>query len=168
MFGSPGRQSCAQRLARVAQPALGGLQAHVCDLRHLLHQGRLGRPVLGRGPLLASRGKIDLDAPVTTYLTLPFEANGATIRQLATMTSDFPGVPDLILDKEIPKELSRAWTAEEIVALAKDRRRLAPGTYNGLNYYVLGMIIEKVSGQKYADYVKANLFDKLTYCRARA
>ncbi|MGZ8438622.1 MAG: serine hydrolase, partial [Candidatus Limnocylindrales bacterium] len=40
--------------------------------------------------LLASLGKIDLDAPVTNYVTLPFETNGATIRQLATMTSGFP------------------------------------------------------------------------------
>ena len=43
--------------------------------------------------LLASQGKIDLDAPVTEYVSLPFETNGATIRQLATMTSGSPRTP---------------------------------------------------------------------------
>jgi D-alanyl-D-alanine carboxypeptidase len=107
--------------------------------------------------LLASQGKIDLDAPVTKYVTLPFDANGATIRQLATMTSDFPGPPDLVLNKEVPKNLSRAWTAEEIVALAKDGPRLVPGTYNGLNYYVLGMVIEKVTGEPLATVLRRDL-----------
>ncbi len=57
--------------------------------------------------LLASGGKIDLDAPVTTYVTLPFATNGATIRQLATMTSGFPGLPATgLLAKQVPKDLS--------------------------------------------------------------
>ena len=111
--------------------------------------------------LLASQGKIDLDAPVTQYVTLPFETNGATIRQLATMTSGFPGVPDETLNKQVPKNLSRAWTAAELVALAKDGPRLGtvggPGRYNGLNYYVLGMVIEKVTGKPLATVLRGDL-----------
>jgi len=104
--------------------------------------------------LLASQSKIDLDAPVTKYVTLPFETKGATIRQLATMTSGFPGVPDDVLNKQVPKDLARVWTAEELVALAKDEPRLGtvggPGMYNTLNYCVLGMVIEKVTGKPLA------------------
>jgi len=111
--------------------------------------------------LLASQGKIDLDAPVTQYVTLPFETNGATIRQLATMTSGFPGVPNDALNKLVPKDLSHAWTAEELVALAKDGPRLGtvggPGRYNGLNYYVLGMVIEKVTGKPLATVLRRDL-----------
>ena len=111
--------------------------------------------------LLASHGKIDLDAPVTQYLTLPFETNGATIRQLATMTSGFPGVPDDVLNVDVPKNLTRVWTAEEIVALAKDQPRLGtlggPGRYNGVNYYVLGMVIEKVTGEPLATVLRRDL-----------
>ncbi len=111
--------------------------------------------------LLASLGKIDLDAPVTNYLTLPFEANGATIRQLATMTSGFPGEPNAALNEQVPKDLSRAWTAEEIVALAKDGPRWGsvggPGRYNGINYDVLGMVIEKVTGEPLATVLRRDL-----------
>ncbi len=111
--------------------------------------------------LLASQGKIDLDAPVTTYVSLPFETNGATIRQLATMTSGFPGVPDDALNAQVPKDLTRVWTAEEVVALAKDQPRWGtlggPGRYNGINYYVLGMVIEKVTGEPLATVLRRDL-----------
>lgn len=113
--------------------------------------------------LLASRGEIDLDAPVDAYVTLPFDTNGATIRQLGTMKSGFPGVPDDVLDVEVPKDLDRAFTAEEIVALAKDEPRVGtlggPGVYNGVNYYVLGMVIEKVTGQPLAVVLRRDLLD---------
>jgi D-alanyl-D-alanine carboxypeptidase len=111
--------------------------------------------------LLASQGKIDLDAPVTQYVTLPFETNGATIRQLATMTSGFPGVPDAALNEQVPKDLARTWTAEEVVALAKDQPRVGsldgPGKYNGINYYVLGMVVEKVTGEPLATVLRRDL-----------
>jgi D-alanyl-D-alanine carboxypeptidase len=111
--------------------------------------------------LLASQGKIDLDAPVTQYVSLPFETNGATIRQLATMTSGFPGVPDVLMVR-VSKDLGRAWTAEDIVALAKDQPRVGalggPGKYNGLvNYCVLGMVIEKVTGEPMATVLRHDL-----------
>jgi hypothetical protein len=73
--------------------------------------------------LLSSEGKIDLDALVTQYVTLPFATNGATIRQLATMTSGFPGVPDGAVNAQVAKDLSHAWTAAELVALVKDQPR---------------------------------------------
>ncbi len=111
--------------------------------------------------LLASQGRIELDAPVTTYVTLPFETNGATIRQLATMTSGFPGVPDDALNTQVPKDLTRVWTADELVALAKDQPRLGtlggPGKYNGINYYVLGMVIEEVTGEPLATVLRRDL-----------
>jgi D-alanyl-D-alanine carboxypeptidase len=111
--------------------------------------------------LLAAQGKIDLDAPVTKYVALPFETKGATIRQLATMTSGFPGPPADVLNKQVPKDLSHAWTAEELVALAKDEPRLGtvggPGMYNTLNYCVLGMVIEKVTGKPLATVLRSDL-----------
>jgi D-alanyl-D-alanine carboxypeptidase len=98
---------------------------------------------------------------VTTYVTLPFATNGATIRQLATMTSGFPGLPAGLLDLQVPKDLSHAWTAAELVALAKDEPRQGtvggPGSFNGLNYVVLGMVIEKVTGEPLATVLRRDL-----------
>jgi D-alanyl-D-alanine carboxypeptidase len=112
--------------------------------------------------LLASQGKIDLDAPVTRYVSLPFETNGATIRQLATMTSGFPGLPATgLLAKQVSKDLSHAWTAAELVALAKDEPRQGtvggPGSFNELNYYVLGMVVENVTGKPLATVLRRDL-----------
>ena len=111
--------------------------------------------------LLASEGKIDLDALVTQYVTLPFATNGATIRQLATMTSGFPGVPDGTVNAQVAKDLTRVWTAAEVVALAKDQPRQGtpggPGVFNGLNYVVLGMVIEKVTGEPLATVLRRDL-----------
>ncbi len=98
---------------------------------------------------------------VTQYVTLPFATNGATIRQLATMTSGFPGVPDGAVNAQVAKDLSHAWTAAELVALAKDQPRQGtpggPGVFNGLNYVVLGMVIEKVTGEPLATVLRRDL-----------
>jgi CubicO group peptidase (beta-lactamase class C family) len=54
---------------------------------------------------------------------------------------------------------------ETLVKLFADKPLdFAPGenlVYNNSAYFLLGLIIEKVSGQKYEDFVKANLFDKV-------
>jgi D-alanyl-D-alanine carboxypeptidase len=111
--------------------------------------------------LLASLGKLDLDAPVTQYVSLPFDARGATIRQLATMKSGFPAGPDEELNQAIAKDLGKTWTAADMVASAKDGARLGTlggaGVYNGINYQVLSMVIEKVTGQRLATVLRHDL-----------
>jgi CubicO group peptidase (beta-lactamase class C family) len=112
--------------------------------------------------LLASRGTIDLDAPVASYLDLPFDAGGATIRQLATMTSGFPGFPsDAEVQALVAKDLDRAWTAIDIVALAKGEPRVGtlggPSAYNGINYVVLGLVIERVTHESLAKVLRRDL-----------
>jgi D-alanyl-D-alanine carboxypeptidase len=70
-------------------------------------------------------------------------------------------VPDDILNAQVPKDLSRVWTTEEIVALAKDQPRAGtlggPGKYNGINYDVLGLVIEKVTGEPLATVLRRDL-----------
>ena len=103
--------------------------------------------------LLSQEGKIKLDAPVTDYVTLPFDAKGATIRQLATMTAGFPELPETTIRPQVSADLTKAWTCSDVVALV-DPKAARLGTqggaaaYNGLNYYILGMVIEKVTGRR--------------------
>jgi D-alanyl-D-alanine carboxypeptidase len=111
---------------------------------------------------LAADGRIDLDAPVATYVDLPFDTGGATIRQLATMRSGFPlFAPDATLVPLVAKDLTRLWTARDIVELSADQPRVGTldgrGEYNGLNYVALAMVIEKVTGEPLATSLRRDL-----------
>ena len=44
--------------------------------------------------LLAGRGLVDLDAPITDYVDVPFDTQGATVRQVLAMRSGFPDYTD--------------------------------------------------------------------------
>jgi D-alanyl-D-alanine carboxypeptidase len=112
--------------------------------------------------LLASRGAIDLDAPVTDYVDLPFDTGGATVRQLGTMTSGLPGLPRW-LPRWVAAHRDRALTAQDLVAMSAKQTRVGllghPGRYNGLNYVILGLVVEKVTGEPLATVLRRDLLD---------
>ena len=105
---------------------------------------------------LASQGKLDLDTPVEDVVTLPFDAQGATIRQLATMQAGLPRPYNIPadLETEVADDLDRTWTISDVLEWVKDLPRLGtvggPGTYNGTNYQVLSQVIEQVTGKPLA------------------
>ncbi len=112
--------------------------------------------------LLAQRGKLDLDAPVTAYIGLPFDAKGATIRQLASMTAAFPDLPNATLLAKLSADRTKQWSCTDVVALVQPNApRLGTlggaAAYNGVNYYVLGLVIEKVTGQPLATVLRTDL-----------
>ncbi len=104
---------------------------------------------------LAEAGRLDLDAPATRYLPeLRFgdRFDAPTVRQLLHHTSGFREGQGLAT---LPDPFT--WAEAPFARLA---RACAPGTcydYCNLNYTLLGLIIEAVSGQPYADYVAAHL-----------
>lgn len=113
---------------------------------------------------LLEQGKVDLDAPVSQYLA-DYEGPGAvaTVRQLLTHTS---GIPNYTALPEAAPIMS--WVVnsrEDIVALFRDKPlEFEPGSnysYSNSGYYLLGLIIEAVSGQDYFEYLKANVFQPL-------
>ena len=110
---------------------------------------------------LARRGKVDLDAPVTNYVDVPFDTGGATVRQLASMRSGFPALPNAVVMTAAAKDPSRTWALSEVVELAKDRRRTGtvggPAAYNGVNYNVLAQVVEKVTGSSLASAIRTDL-----------
>lgn len=112
--------------------------------------------------VLARRGRIDLDAPVTRYVALPFDAHGATVRQLATMTSGFPFIPNETAIAAASADLDRRWTCRDTVSLVpRDAPRLGEqggaAAYNGLNYVVLAMVVEKVTRLPLAEALRRDL-----------
>ena len=113
--------------------------------------------------LLAERGKLAIDDEMTKYLPdFPTHNQRITIRHLLTHTSGIKGYTEL---PEFRDLMPLRKSPETLVKLFADKPLdFAPGenlVYNNSAYFLLGLIIEKASGQKYADYVKTNLFDKV-------
>lgn len=113
---------------------------------------------------LVEQGRIALDSPLTAYLRdYPAETgNRVTIRHLLNHTSGIPsytGLPQMLTERFKPV------TPESLLALFhKLPLEFEPGTkwnYSNSGYVLLGMIIEKVSGESYPSYLRQHIFDKL-------
>jgi len=111
---------------------------------------------------LADRGKLSLEDPIKKFLPDYPNAQAAekvTVRYLLGMTS---GIGDFFGARydATPKEKIRA--LRDYLPLFADRPlEFEPGTnnrYSNGGYVVLGLIIEKASGQDYYDYVRENIF----------
>jgi D-alanyl-D-alanine carboxypeptidase len=113
---------------------------------------------------LVEAGKLSVDDPVSKYYPdAPPGWNSITIRHLLTHTSGIPsftGIPHFF---EGQARLDR--TPEEIIKLTQDKPlEFAPGSkysYDNTGYVILGYIIERLSGERYADYVQHHIFDPL-------
>lgn len=124
---------------------------------------------------LVEQGRLDLDADFTEYVT-DFDTRGHTVplRRLLDHTSGIKGYTEMEVFSDISlKDLPR----DTLVSLVEaEPFEFEPGTaqiYNNSAYFLLGLIIEKVSGQPYAEYVQEHLFDAAGmassyYCSERA
>jgi D-alanyl-D-alanine carboxypeptidase len=114
--------------------------------------------------LLSARGLVDLDAPVTEYVELPFDARGATVRQLLSMSSGFPNDPLEAIDEAVVADLEHDFdVGDDIAFVDPDATRMGSvgygQEYNNVNYGVLGEMIEQVTDRAYAEAVRADLLD---------
>ena len=117
------------------------------------------------------QGKIMLDDPITRYLPdVPTHGQRITVRNLLTHTS---GVHNYTDKPEWVKRWGEEMTPRQIVAFVdKDTLDFAPGTkysYSNTGYVLLGMILEKVTGQPYGTYLQRQFFTPLgltqtSYC----
>lgn len=129
---------------------------------------------------LVEAGKVELDAPVRTYLPwfrmadsvkdVPAEAWARiTLRQLLNQSS---GIPEYAG--------ANTWTSRDAgsQALEKQIRSLEnfhlvhiPGSvfeYSNANYEILGMIVQSVSGQPYEMYIREHIFTPLEMTHSQA
>lgn len=119
---------------------------------------------------LVEAGLIDLDDPLTQYLpNYPTQGHEVSIRHLLTHTSgikSYTSLGDVFWLKAGLLDL----THTEMLELFQDEPfDFAPGEayrYNNSGYYLLGMIIEEVSGDTYDDYLDAHLFGPLGLSRS--
>ena len=123
---------------------------------------------------LVEQGRVKLDDDLSTYVPeFPLHGRHVSIRQLLTHTS---GIHDYTSSPEWPKAWGQVLSPDAIIKfVAADTFDFAPGTayrYDNTGYVLLGMVIEKASGQKYAKYIDAQFFKPLglrqtSYCPSR-
>ncbi|MEY2227352.1 beta-lactamase family protein [Streptomyces virginiae] len=109
---------------------------------------------------LAAEGRVDLDRPVRWYLpgTVPDSYGAVTVRQLLNHTSGIPAAdgPGDSFEAQWEHRFDVTDPHDQIAdALAKERE-FAPGTaqhYLNINYTVLGVLVEKVTGTSYEEAV---------------
>lgn len=110
---------------------------------------------------LQERGKLNVNDVICKYVEdCPAAWQPITIRQLLTHTSGIPNYSSL---PDWDEKLSfQPYTQAEFMKLFRDLPlQFAPGEnhkYSNSGYYLLGLIIEKVSGRSYAEFVKENIF----------
>ncbi len=113
--------------------------------------------------MLHHRGELHIYDPICIYLPeCPETWRDITIRHLLSHTSGIPNYTDF-LDYETT-EMQRT-APEQLIARFKDLPLLEePGflyRYNNSGYVLLGVIIERVSGQSYEAFLQENIFDPL-------
>ena len=112
--------------------------------------------------LLAEQGKLSLDDDLTKFLPdYPAQGNRVTIRRLLNHTSGIKGYTEL---SEFGELQAQKKPRQELVKLFGGKPfEFKPGEeeiYNNSAFFLLGLIIEKVSGKTYAEFVQEQLFDK--------
>lgn len=121
---------------------------------------------------LYEQGEIELDKPIRNYLdNYPNQRvlDSVTIHQLLTHTA---GTKAIYGENYQKTNKNRYREIKDYLPLfANDTLAFSPGSkyeYNGGGFVLLGLIIEKVSGQNYYDYLQENIFDPLDMNRTKA
>lgn len=144
---------------------------------HIIESGALGDEVTVETPLalgslsktftatavmqLVDQGKVDLDAPVTRYIPWFKTAGEATItvRHLLTQTSGLPTWAGTV-DLNSPETTLE----ERVKAVAEIKPVSAPGKtfhYCNKNYATLGLLVQRVAGTPFAEYLQRHILDPL-------
>jgi peptidoglycan/LPS O-acetylase OafA/YrhL/CubicO group peptidase (beta-lactamase class C family) len=114
---------------------------------------------------LVEEGRLTLDEPIATWL--PDSVPGGsriTVRQLLQHTT---GLYDYLEDRTLIGEMQRdtryVWEPQELVDYASrfPQRAIGRWDYSSTNYVVLGMLVERVTGQPLAQQVRQRIFDPL-------
>lgn len=108
---------------------------------------------------LVEKELLNLDDPISQYF--PDFPNGESIT-ISHLLSHSSGIPDY-LKADFEFDYSKEWNPNDIVnTVSGSELGFTPGksfSYSNTGYVMLGLIIEKVSGQPYANYIKEHIFE---------
>lgn len=108
--------------------------------------------------MLVEERKVALDDLISKYLAVPSGWSGINVRHLLTHTSGLGDYPESF-------SLQRDYTEDELLKMIKAQPLgFAPGekwNYSNLGYVTLGILIHKIAGEFYGDFLKKSVFDPL-------
>lgn len=134
------------------------------DTDHVFWLASIGKQFTAVSILqLVDQGKLKLQDEITRFIPdYPTQGNKITIEHLLTHTSgihNFSGIQDP------EKKLAYDCSPEEVIDFFKNLpMRFVPGTnweYSNSGYFLLGYIIEKITGKTYGEYIEENIFKPL-------
>lgn len=132
---------------------------------HVFHMASVAKQVTGLGiMILSEEGKVRYDAPVGDYVPeLAHFGSDFTVRSLLTHTS---GLPDYDYFFDGLMDRSDRPTNADLVGVLADLSEPpnVPGdlfVYSNPGYDLLGVVIERASGQSFPDFVHAHVFGPL-------
>ena len=108
---------------------------------------------------LEGQGRLRLDDPITKYVPEYTAASGVTLWHLLTHTGGVPSYTDLPWYEQHQTEATPAATL--LAQFTRLPLAFDPGSrfaYSNSGFYLLGLVIEKASGQSYREYLEAELF----------
>lgn len=111
---------------------------------------------------LVEQGKIRLQDSIQQYINeFPYKGYTITIENLLTHTS---GIKDYLSEIDNPSKQKESYTPKDGVDYVKDEPlNFKPGSnyrYSNSNFYLLGYIIETITGNTFEKYLQENVLDK--------
>jgi CubicO group peptidase (beta-lactamase class C family) len=115
--------------------------------------------------MLVEAGKVGLDDPLSKYFPhAPAWWKQVTVRELLSHTAGFTDYPDNF-------DFRRDYTEEQMLKMVEAiAPAYPPGTgwsYSNIGYLTLGILIHRVSGEFYGDFLKERIFKPLDMSTAR-
>jgi CubicO group peptidase (beta-lactamase class C family) len=109
--------------------------------------------------MLVEQGKVGLDDSLTKYFPdAPASWNEVTIRRLLSHTAGFTDYPEKF-------DFRKDWTEDELLKMVEGIPLASPpGTkwdYSNLGYLTLGLLIHRVTGEFYGDFLQERIFKPL-------
>ena len=119
---------------------------------------------------LVEQGRISLDDPITKHVPgYNTQGREITIRHLLTHTSGIKSYTEV--KRVMVDEPEREFTHQEMLDMVQNEPlAFDPGTameYSNTGYYLLGMVIENVSGKDYCAYLQDEFFGPLGLAHTR-
>lgn len=105
---------------------------------------------------LIEQGKLSLEDNISKYVDhLPQEWQNVKVKNLLTHSS---GLPNFIAFSDILPDYSESATIERLSTEKMDFKTGNEYRYNQTNYMLLSMIIEKITGQSFEEFILRNQF----------